>query len=191
MTSKKMPFPSFLSRDAPGQHARMTGMMMPRRRQPLLFFLALPALTTLLFSACQQQQQQQIEPYRGYKMAPYTLRGVRYTPMGIEQALRYSSTCLASHYEADGHRGAIGQRLYEGQLYAAHKTLPLPCSIRITNVRNGKSCVARVADRGPFIHGRELDVSSEVARRLGFYHKGLERVHIEVLSVGDGKWRRR
>ncbi len=157
------------------------------RRQLLLTLLALPAL---LFPACQQQQQQQIEPYRGYKMAPYTLRGARYIPMSVEQALRYSSTCLASHYEADGHIGAIGQRLYEGQLYAAHKTLPLPCVIRITNANNGKSCIARVADRGPFIHGRELDVSSEVARRLGFYNKGLERVHIKVLSVGDGKWKR-
>ncbi len=157
------------------------------RRLSLPALLALPVL--LLLATCQQQQQR-FEPYRGYKKAPYTLRGVRYVPMSVEEALRYSSTCTASYYEADGARGAIGQRLYEGQLYAAHKTLPLPCVIRITNVQNGKSCVARVADRGPFIHNRELDVSSEIARRLGFYRKGLERVHIEVLSVGDGKWRR-
>ncbi len=150
-------------------------------------FLSLLALAATLFPACQQQR---FEPYRGYKMSAYTLRGQHYVPMGIEQALRYESTCLASHYEADGHIGAIGQKLYRGQLYAAHKTLPLPCTIRITNVQNGKSCVARVADRGPFIAGRELDVSSEVAHRLGFHSKGLERVHIEVLSVGDGKWKR-
>ncbi len=156
-------------------------------------WLSLPvlALAALLFPACQQQQQQQFAPYHGYKKAPYTLRGVRYVPMSVEQALHYSSTGLASYYEAGGSRGAIGQRLYRGQLYAAHKTLPLPCVIRITNVNNGRSCVARVADRGPFIHGRELDVSSEVARRLGFLRKGVERVHIEVLSVGDGRWKRR
>ncbi len=166
-------------------HGRMSGMKSLHRH-----LLVLPALVALLLPACQQQQQQQIQPYRGYKMAPYTLRGVRYEPMSVEQALRYSSTCVASFYEAGGHRGAIGQKLYKGQLYAAHKTLPLPCTIRITNVANGKSCIARVADRGPFIHGRELDVSSEVAHRLGFYRKGLERVHIKVLSVGDGKWKR-
>ncbi len=153
------------------------------------YLFSLLLLSALLFPACQQQQQQ-FPVYRGYKKAPYTLKGVRYTPMSVEQALHYSSTCVASHYEANGHIGAIGQKLYRGQLYAAHKTLPLPCTIRITNVQNGKSCIARVADRGPFIHGRELDVSTEVARRLGFYHKGLERVHIEVLSVGDGPWHR-
>ncbi len=147
----------------------------------------LALLTLLLLPACQQQN---MEPYKGYKMAPYTLRGQRYVPMSVAQALRYESTCIASHYEADGAIGAIGQKLYRGQLYAAHKTLPLPCVIRITNVQNGASCIARVADRGPFIAGRELDVSTEVAHRLGFHRKGLERVHIEVLSVGDGPWKR-
>ncbi len=152
-----------------------------------LHFLLL--LVLLAIPACQQTAQFPI--YKGYKKSPYTLRGVRYEPMSIEQALRYSSNCIASHYEADGAAGAIGQKLRRGQLYAAHKTLPLPCTIRITNPQNGKSCIARVADRGPFIHGRELDVSSEVAHRLGFHRKGLERVHIKVLSVGDGPWERK
>ncbi len=123
-------------------------------------------------------------------MSPYPLRGQRYVPMSIQDALNYQSTSIASHYEAGGHIGAIGQKLYRGQLYAAHKTQPLPCSIRITNVQNGKSSLARVADRGAFIAGRELDVSSEVAHRPGFHRKGLERVHLEMLSVGDGPWKR-
>ncbi len=105
----------------------------------------------------------------------------------IQGALHYQSTCIASHDEAGGHIGAIGQKLYRGQLYAAHKTLPLPCSIRITNVQNGKSGIAR---GGAFIAGREPDVSSEVAHRLGFHRKGLERVHTEMLSVGDDPWKR-
>ncbi len=150
-------------------------------------FSLLSLSLALFLTACQQQG---FEPYKGYKMSPYTLRGIHYTPMGIDEALRYESTCIASYYEADGHIGAIGQKLHKGQLYAAHKTLPLPCEIRITNTENGKSCKARVADRGPFIAGRELDVSSEIAHRLGFHRKGLERVHIEVLSVGDGPWKR-
>ncbi len=182
--SKNRASATFFSSLARTAHGRI-----PIVKSLRFYLLALPVLAVLLLPTCQQQQQQ-IQPYRGYKMAPYTLRGVRYEPMSVAQALRYSSTCIASYYEADGHIGAIGQKLYEGQLYAAHKTLPLPCTIRITNVTNGKSCIARVADRGPFIHGRELDVSSEVARRLGFYRKGLERVHIKVLSVGDGKWKR-
>ncbi len=155
--------------------------------------LALAALAAMLLPACQQQQQGQLPPecYRGYKKAPYTLRGEHYVPMSVEAALRYRATGLASHYEADGHIGAIGQKLYRGQLYAAHRTLPLPCVVRITNTKNGKSCLARVADRGPYIHGRLIDVSTEIAHRLGFHRKGLEQVHVEVLSVGDGRWKRK
>ncbi len=158
---------------------------------PRRLVLALAALPALLFPACQQQQQQQQAPvYRGYKMSPYTLKGQRYVPMSIDAALRYRATGLASHYEANGHIGAIGQKLYRGQLYAAHRTLPLPCVVRITNAKTGKSCIARVADRGPYVAGRLIDVSTEVAHRLGFHHQGLEQVHIEVLSVGDGPWKR-
>ncbi|MBQ7024471.1 MAG: septal ring lytic transglycosylase RlpA family protein [Akkermansia sp.] len=150
------------------------------------FCVCAASCAALLFSACQQQQ---FEPYRGYKKAPYTLKGVRYVPMDVQTALRYREDGIASFYEADGARGAIGQRLYEGQFYAAHRTLPLPCHVRITNLSNGKSCKARVADRGPFIQGRLIDVSSAVAEELGFTRKGLERVRVEVLWVGDGKYK--
>ena len=83
----------------------------------------------------------------------------------------------------------IGECLYKGEYYAAHRTLPLPCMVRITNLTTGKSVEARVADRGPFVHNRLIDVSSAVARDLGFTHKGLDRVRVEVLSVGDGQYR--
>ena len=139
-------------------------------------------------AACSQHHA--FVPYNGYKMAPYTLGGKRFVPMGIDAALRYDQCGVASHYEADGDRGAIGQRLYRDQMYAAHRTLPLPCVVRITNLANGRSAVARVADRGPFIPGRLIDVSSLVARRLGFHGKGLENVRVQVLSVGDGPYRR-
>lgn len=149
-----------------------------------LFFLL---FLLLLSVGCQQQS---FPPYRGYKMSPYTVRGVRYTPMGLSAALRYSEVGLASHYEAHGARGAIGQRLHRGQFYAAHRTLPLPCVVRITNLANGRSCRAEVRDRGPYIPGRLIDVSSAVAHELGFHRKGLERVRVDVLSVGDGPWKR-
>ena len=154
-----------------------------------LLFLCLAALIAL--PACQQQGQMPPECYRGYKMGPYTLRGQHYVPMGVDAALDYRAMGVASHYEAGGAIGAIGQKLYRGQLYAAHRTLPLPCVVRITNVKNGQSCIARVADRGPYVAGRLIDVSTEVAHRLGFHRKGLEQVQVEVLSVGDGKWKRK
>lgn len=142
----------------------------------------------LALAACTQHHA--FEPYKGYKMAPYTVRGNHFVPMGIDAALRYDQCGVASHYEADGDRGAIGQRLYKDQLYAAHRTLPLPCMVRITNLSNGRSVVARVADRGPYIAGRLIDVSSLVAKQLGFHGKGLENVRVQVLSVGDGPYRR-
>ncbi len=146
------------------------------------------ALAGLFLAACSQHHE--FQQYNGYKMAPYTVRGNHFVPMGIDAALRYDQTGVASHYEAGGDRGAIGQRLYRDQLYAAHRTLPLPCVVRITNLENGRSCEARVADRGPFIAGRLIDVSTSVAKRLGFVGKGLTTVRVQVLSVGDGPYRR-
>lgn len=141
----------------------------------------------LLLAACQQQNW---PVYKGYKMKPYTVKGQHYVPMSVASALRYREDGVASYYEAAGARGAIGQKLYRSQLYAAHRTLPLPCVVRITNLSNGRSCKAAVRDRGPYISGRLIDVSTAVAEKLGFRRKGLERVRVEVLSVGDGPYRR-
>lgn len=146
----------------------------------------------LLCAACQQHREPVIPPssYKGYKMAPYTVKGMRFVPMSVEHALRYDAVGIASHYEARGAKGAIGQRLHRGQLYAAHRTLPLPCTARVTNLENGLSCTVRIADRGPYIAGRLIDVSSEVAHKLHFHRNGLARVRVQVLSVGDGAYQR-
>lgn len=119
-------------------------------------------------------------------MKSYSARGKRYVPMDAATALKYKAEGIASYYEANGSRGALGERLRKGEYYAAHPTLPMPCKVRITNLSNGKSCEARVADRGPFSKNRLIDVSSAVARELGFIRKGLQRVRVEVVSVGDG-----
>lgn len=146
------------------------------------------ALVLALLPACNHHK---FEPYKGYKMSPYTLKGHHFVPMGITPALHYKATGLASYYEAGGAVGAIGQPLRRGELYAAHRTLPLPCRVKITSLSTGRSCEARVADRGPFIRGRIIDVSSAVADKLGFRRKGVDTVRIEVLSVGDGIYERK
>ena len=119
-------------------------------------------------------------------MKSYKARGKRYVPMNAQQALKYRAEGIASYYEANGSRGSLGERLRKGEFYAAHPTLPMPCRVRITNLSNGKSCEARVADRGPFSGKRLIDVSSAVARELGFLSKGIQKVRVEVISVGDG-----
>ena len=74
---------------------------------------------------------------------------------------------------------------------AAHKTLPLPCVVKVTNLKNGKSLKMRVNDRGPFIPGRIIDVTPRAANKLGFKSQGLTRCRVEVVSVGDGKYKRK
>jgi rare lipoprotein A len=71
----------------------------------------------------------------------------------------------------------------------AHKTLPIPCRVRVKNLHNGRTIVVRVNDRGPFIRGRIIDLTPAAAKRLGFKKKGVVPVEIKVLSVGDGRWK--
>jgi rare lipoprotein A len=131
--------------------------------------------------------------YDGYKTAPYTIRGVRYYPMGPEEALRHREFGTASHYKGGFFffpgKTAIGEKIYPWSKGAAHKTLPLPSRVRITNLANGKRVKVRVNDRGPFIPGRVIDVTAATAKQLGFYEKGVTEVKVEVLSVGDGRYR--
>ncbi len=127
---------------------------------------------------------------KGVKRGSYKIRGVRYHPMTVDAALDYEAEGIASHYSGSGGRTAIGERVYKGDYHAAHKTLPLPCVVEVTNLANGKTCKLRVNDRGPFVRNRLIDVSAQAAKDLGFYGKGVQRVKIKVISVGDGEYRK-
>ncbi|MCX6974192.1 MAG: septal ring lytic transglycosylase RlpA family protein [Verrucomicrobia bacterium] len=130
---------------------------------------------------------------KGYKTKPYSIRGIHYQPMQARQALGHVDTGICSHYDESGlifpGRTSTGEKIWPWTRAAAHKTLPLPCKIRITNLKNGRSTTVRLNDRGPFIAGRMLDVTTPVARELGFVNQGLTTVKIKVLSVGDGPYR--
>lgn len=126
---------------------------------------------------------------KGVKRSPYTVRGVRYTPMTIDKALSFKEEGIASYYSGRGGKSALGERVYSNDMNAAHKTLPLPCVVKVTNLANGKSCKLRVNDRGPFVKGRVIDVSVRAAKELGFYGRGVQRVRVEVLSVGDDQYK--
>ena len=125
------------------------------------------------------------------RKSPYTVNGKRYRPMNIEQALQYREVGEASLYEGANTRGALGERLPYGGMYAAHRTLPLPSTVRITSISTGKSCLVRVNDRGPFHRRRIIDISPAVARAIGFHQWGVHQVEIETVSVGDGPNQRR
>ncbi len=96
---------------------------------------------------------------------------------------------IASWYgrEDQGRLMACGVPFNEYAMVAAHRTLPLGTRVRVTNLRNGRSVVVRISDRGPGVRGRIIDVSKAAARRLGFTHRGLAPVKVRVLSVPSRK----
>ena len=132
----------------------------------------------------------------GYQTRGYTTRGQHYQPMSIDSALDFKETGVCSWYNESSWFGllrgttSLGEKVMPWHLTGAHKTLPLPCMVKVTNLQNGKSLKVRINDRGPFIGDRILDLSPRAAKKLGFYDQGLTRARIEVLSVGDGSYKR-
>lgn len=161
-------------------------------RKSLLLFSALS--TCLLLSNCRADDKpttpstpapKEIETPQGVITRSYTVRGKRYRPMTVAQALEYSETGEASLYGQSGTRGAAGEILKKGTYYAAHRTLPIPCTVKVTNVKNGRSIEARVIDRGPFHRSRIIDLSYAAGKALGI--SGVGQVKVEVISVGKGE----
>ena len=117
--------------------------------------------------------------------------------MSVDQALSYKEEGIASWYDESRFFGlkrgntSLGEKVMPWHISAAHKTLPLPCVVKVTNLANGKSLKMRVNDRGPFIPRRIIDVTPRAAAKLGFKKDGLTQVSVEVVSVGDGKYKRK
>ena len=91
---------------------------------------------------------------------------------------------MASYYgrELAGNRTASGERFDPGQLTAAHRSLPFGSRVRVTNTANGDSVIVRINDRGPFSHGRVIDVSHAAAREIGMHRSGTARVKLALLD---------
>ncbi|MBW1697135.1 MAG: septal ring lytic transglycosylase RlpA family protein [Deltaproteobacteria bacterium] len=121
------------------------------------------------------------------KTAPYIVNGKQYIPMTPDAARTYREVGIASWYGYETYRRKGGRMTANGEVFhpmglnAAHKHLPLPTYVRVTNLENRKSIIVRVNDRGPFVKGRIIDLSAGAAKRLGFYEKGTARVLVEAL----------
>lgn len=115
---------------------------------------------------------------------PYKIRGKWYTP---ELDPTYNETGLASWYGPNfhGRKTANGEIYDQYHLSAAHPTMPLPSYARVTNQTNGHSVVVRVNDRGPFAHGRIIDVSSKAADLLDFKSAGVAKVKVAYVGPAD------
>lgn len=107
----------------------------------------------------------------------YLVNGKRYTP---GEQPNYNDVGTASWYGADfdGRRTANGEIYDMRALSAAHKTLPLPSYAYVTNLRNNRTVLVRINDRGPFKPGRIIDLSKRAADELGFKSNGLARVRV-------------
>ena len=117
-----------------------------------------------------------------YKVGkPYTVMGQSYTP---KEDYEYSEIGIASWYGDDFHnkRTANGETYDMRAITAAHRTLPLPSIVRVTNLENGKSIIARVNDRGPYVKKRIIDVSQKGAELLGYRQNGTAKVKVEILE---------
>jgi rare lipoprotein A len=117
-----------------------------------------------------------------YKVGkPYQIGDTWYYP---KEQPDYDETGIASWYGPSfyGRPTANGEIYNAGDITAAHRTLPMPVNVRVTNLDNGKSLVVRVNDRGPYAKGRIIDVSEAAAKLLGFYNAGTARVRVTYLS---------
>ncbi len=124
------------------------------------------------------------QPHYGpLKNSPYQLAGVSYQPLASAAGFRQEG--IASWYgtKFHGRKTANGETYNMFAMTAAHKTLPLPSYVRVTNKANGRSVVLRVNDRGPFHGNRVIDLSYAAAKKLGFQNKGTASVVIEAIET--------
>ena len=119
------------------------------------------------------------EPPHRYANRPYTVFGETYTPVVDTQPFRQRGVASWYGRKFQGQKTASGEPYDMFKMTAAHKTLPIPSYVKVTNLANGKSVVVRINDRGPFHSNRIIDLSYAAASRLGIAAKGSGLVEIE------------
>lgn len=122
-------------------------------------------------------------------MRPYQVRGVWYTPRYDPD---YDEKGVASWYGEQFHnRNTANGELFDMErITAAHKTLPLPSMVEVTDLETGRKIKVRVNDRGPFVDGRIIDLSKGAAEKLGIHRKGVARVRVRYLGPAPEVGRR-
>lgn len=117
--------------------------------------------------------------------SPYTV--MNQTFRVLPSARGYRARGVASWYgtKFHGRDTANGERYDVYKMTAAHTTLPIPTYVQVTNLENGRKAIVRVNDRGPFAHGRLIDLSYAAATKLGFAHKGTAQVEVEAIDVDN------
>ena len=167
-------------------------MRFPRRTRHLPLILA---GLGLVLSACAETQPKSSSTATGdwtapvfdqgpraYKIgSPYQIGGAWYYP-NVDYS--YAETGIASWYGPGFHgkSTANGEAYDQDALTAAHRTLPMPSMVRVTNLDNGRSVKVRINDRGPFKNGRIIDLSRHAAELLDMRRQGTAKVRVEIVE---------
>lgn len=173
------------------------------------YVLFLTFFTTFLLSGCSSNSRYQISQDKAPLRVPtelemqdavvtnesksvaasrkYTVLGKSYTPMKSE--VGYKEEGIASWYgrKFHGYYTSNGEVFNMFSMTAAHKTLPLPSFVKVTNLHNGRSAIVRVNDRGPFHEDRIIDLSYAAAYKLGYHANGTAKVKLEAITLSETK----
>ncbi|AXR06417.1 septal ring lytic transglycosylase RlpA family protein [Salinimonas sediminis] len=125
------------------------------------------------------------EPYRSFNSRAYEVLGKRYYPMQTGKGFVQQGYASWYGQKFHGHLTSNGETYNMFAMTAAHKTLPLPSFVRVTNLDNNKTAIVRVNDRGPFHSDRIIDLSYAAAQKLGYQQHGTARVKLEVIHFDE------
>ncbi|UTW00885.1 septal ring lytic transglycosylase RlpA family protein [Marinomonas rhizomae] len=124
---------------------------------------------------------------RGGNKSPYEVWGKKYWVMDSAQGYEAEGTASWYGKKFHGHKTSNGETYDMYSFSAAHKSLPLPTYLKVTNLDNQRAVIVRVNDRGPFHGDRLIDLSYAAAARLDYHKKGLARVRIEAITPAQGQ----
>jgi len=116
---------------------------------------------------------------------------VRYVDSMFEPIPAGEEYGVASFYTAGwfgiGEWTADGKRFHQYEMTCAHKTLPIGTFVRVTNLKNGRTTIAKITDRGPYVKGRIVDLSKTGAKQIGILNSGVTEVKLEVLVLRQSR----
>jgi rare lipoprotein A len=126
-------------------------------------------------------RQASLEDRRSVLHRRIAIRQIKHTPYKRTAQVPTTSYGIASFYSED-QQTANGERFNPKALTAAHPTLPFGTKLRVTNLMTGRFVTVRINDRGPFVHGRVVDVSYSAAETLGIVDQGIAKVKLDVVQ---------
>lgn len=147
-----------------------------------LIVIMLISLAIIEFSIVQSSSA--ATPAKGRKPTVSSTRPAQAATAKSTPAMKGLAAVYADKFV--GRKTASGQRFDQSELTAAHRSLPLGTTVKVTNVRNSKSIEVRINDRGPFHAKRIIDLSTAAAEKVGMGKKGIALVHLEVVRDPQG-----